>query len=142
MSAQGGARKALFERWLERYKEAWERRDSAAAKALFSPDARYQETPFDDEMRGAEAIAQYWERETSRQRDVHFSADLLAISGALAVAHWRASFFSESSSAAVTLDGVCAFELARDGRCLSFREWWHGHSSAADSDRGGHRSDG
>jgi len=127
---------------LERYKQAWERRDPAAAKALFSPDARYQETPFDEEMRGAEAIAQYWERETSRQRDVHFSADLLAISGAIAVAHWRASFFqrarllpsrSTASARSSSIGMAAAFPSASGGTGTPWRPT---------ATEGGHRGEG
>jgi len=47
--------------WLDALKHAWEERDPLAAANLFSVDAVYRETPFEEPMRGREAILKYWE---------------------------------------------------------------------------------
>ena len=48
--------RAEFGEWLNAYKLAWESGDPGKAAALFTPDVVYEETPFDEPMRGLEAI--------------------------------------------------------------------------------------
>jgi len=45
---------------MDQYGVASETSDPAVAAALFAEDAVYQETPFDEPMRGREAIYRYW----------------------------------------------------------------------------------
>jgi hypothetical protein len=69
-----------FDFWLEAYGRAWENRDPAAVE-LFSENATYQETPFDEPARGREAIAGYWARVTAGQEGVRFGHEVLMVSG-------------------------------------------------------------
>ena len=49
--------KTIFQRVLTEYKKAWETRDPDLAIRLFTPDATYQEDPFDTRpMRGLREI--------------------------------------------------------------------------------------
>lgn len=80
----------MFASWLEAYKRAWENRDPAAATELFSENATYQETPFDEPARGREAIFEYWARATAGQQGVRFGHEVLMAAGDVGVARWRA----------------------------------------------------
>jgi hypothetical protein len=42
----------VFEEWLDALGRAWEGREADAAARLFTENATYQETPFDEPMRG------------------------------------------------------------------------------------------
>ncbi|HEU4759760.1 MAG TPA: nuclear transport factor 2 family protein [Dehalococcoidia bacterium] len=114
-----------FEAWLAAYGRAWEEQDADGAAALFSADATYQEVPFDEPMRGREAIGAYWSEGTAAQEGVKFGAEVIAVSGDVGVARWRASFVRSASGARVRLDGIFLVRMESDGRCTQFQEWWH-----------------
>jgi hypothetical protein len=115
--------------WLERYKEAWEKRDPDAAAALFAPAALYHETPFDEPKRGPAGVRAYWAAVTADQRDVAFRYELLSVSGSTAVAHWNARFKLASNGARIELDGIFMLGFDDQELCTSLREWWHAKQS-------------
>jgi hypothetical protein len=115
-----------FQLWLDRYADAWRHGDPEAVDDLFAPGARYQESPFAEPIEGVEAIRAYWARGVAHSRaDVVYEAQALAVGEEAGVAHWRAEFTSEPAEHRVVLDGVLAATVGGDGRCTSFREWWH-----------------
>jgi SnoaL-like domain len=114
-----------FDGWLGAYKRAWEDRDPEAAADLFTEDATYHETPFDEPFRGRDGVFEYWSDVPRSQRDVNFSYEILATTGSRGVAHWRASFVRLPTKDPVVLDGIFLVKLDADGRCAEFREWWH-----------------
>jgi hypothetical protein len=120
-----------FEEWLDALRRAWEGRDPDAAARLFTEDATYQETPFDEPMRGRAAIRAYWEAVPTCQRQIKFDSDVLAFTpdgGGLA--RWRASFVRFPSGVPVELDGILLVRLV-GGQCADFREWWHSREGTA-----------
>lgn len=114
-----------FETWLDAYKIAWESRDAAAAAALFTADAEYYWTPFDPPQRGPEQIAQAWQGAVSQQKDVNFTASVIAIANDRGVAQWHTRLSSVPKGERVELDGVLIAEFADARHCRVFREWWH-----------------
>jgi ketosteroid isomerase-like protein len=114
-----------LERWLTGYEQAWESRDATRAAELFTPDALYRETPFDEPKAGQPGIHAYWSSVTEEQRDIDFKSQVLAVSGQTGIAHWSASFTSASTGARVELDGIFVLSFAEDGRCSELSEWWH-----------------
>ena len=48
------------DRWLARYVEAWRTSDREQIAALFSADARYRYHPYDEWVRGRDAIVSSW----------------------------------------------------------------------------------
>ncbi|GIV57775.1 MAG: hypothetical protein KatS3mg042_0688 [Rhodothermaceae bacterium] len=120
---------ARFSRWCRAYGRVWEDRDPDAAAALFTPDARYYETPFTPPMQGRDAIRAYWAEAVRGQRDITFSYRILSVSGMLGLAHCQASFFRVPGHRQVQLDGILAVELNEAGQSQTFREWWHHHET-------------
>lgn len=114
-----------FSQWLERYREAWEGRDPQAAVRLFAPKATYQETPYDIPMQGEAEIYEYWSEVPNSQADIHFSWQVLAVTGLSGIAHWQARFRRLPDGPQVHLDGVLVADFDQEGRCTAFREWWH-----------------
>lgn len=117
--------------WLARYGDAWESRDASAAGALFAPNARYSEMPFELPKQGRAAIEEYWRTVTGDQRDIKFNWKLFAVNGYTGVAHWSAKFRLESTGAIIELDGmfVLEFNPENPGQCSALAEWWHVRSS-------------
>jgi ketosteroid isomerase-like protein len=114
--------------WLNGYRQAWELQDADRAAGLFSEDALYYETPFDEPLSGREEIHRYWsDGAVSAQRDITFEFEILGVTGSTAVARWTACFTRVPSGITVELDGVLAATLDDRGLCSVFREWWfHG----------------
>ena len=48
------------QKWLDDYVAAWKSYDAAAIGALFSEDANYRYNPFDEPVKGREAIVAGW----------------------------------------------------------------------------------
>jgi SnoaL-like domain len=102
---------AEFANWLERYGQAWIKRDPEAAVQLFAPDARYYETPFDVPLVGRADIWQYWQHVPQSQESISFQATPLAI--------------VNGACRRVKLDGVFLLQFDSQGLCVELREWWH-----------------
>jgi hypothetical protein len=116
---------ATLERWLAGYEQAWESRDAAHAAELFTSNASYHETPFDEPKVGQSGIHAYWASVTVDQRDIDFKSQVIAVNGQTGVAHWSATFTSASTGAHLELDGVFVLTFDENGRCTELREWWH-----------------
>jgi len=116
---------ALMTEWLEKYKAAWEANDPEAAAVLFTDDAEYYWTPFEVPKRGRDEIAKAWADATSRQQNVHFSFDVLAVYDSSGIAHWHTSFLRMTTGKHVELDGIIIAEFNGERLCHVFREWWH-----------------
>ena len=121
---------AEFDAWLCAYQRAWEGRDPAAAALLFTDDSEYYWTPLDPPQRGRAGIAAAWEGAVSRQREIHFTFDILAVNGSLGIAAWRADFTRLPDATAVRIEGVLTADFAGPGQCRIFREWWHSDETA------------
>lgn len=114
-----------FADWLDRYGHAWERRDPAAAADLFTEDALYYETPFDEPFAGRAAIRDYWTDVPRLQTGISFSYEILSVQEKVGIARWWAEFQRIGSGHRVRLDGIMVVTMAENGRCRLFQEWWH-----------------
>jgi ketosteroid isomerase-like protein len=94
---------------------------------LFTEDATYRETPFDEVMRGREAIRAYWRREVAeRQEETAFHWDRVYQFADHALVHWTAAYTRRRDGRRFRLDGVFVLEFDESsGRCRTLREWWH-----------------
>jgi len=70
-----------FKKWMGRYGKASEDRDPKAAAELFTQNAKYYETPFEDPLIGRDAIYRYWSEASQNLKDVQFSYEILAVKG-------------------------------------------------------------
>jgi hypothetical protein len=92
---------------------------------LFTPDAVYHWTPFQEPQRGRQEIASAVGAAFSGQRDIQFSARLLAAECDPCIAHWTCSFTRVASGRRVAVDGLFLLRFDDSGLCREFREWWH-----------------
>jgi hypothetical protein len=124
-----GLDRRTLEDWLARYGRAWETADPDAATELFTEDATYRETPFDEVMEGREAIRRYWREVRDTQRDISFGWEVVGSDPV--VVRWRASYVRLRDRRRITLDGVFFLEFAEPtGLCRRLREWWHIHEAS------------
>jgi hypothetical protein len=109
--------------WLQRFGRAWKERDPNLAAALFSDDGSYRETPFDEALRGAEAIRAYWVKLPKTRKDIGFTFAILAITDQWGIAHWHGCYTPIDGTTRLELDGILLVSLDDDGRCREFQEW-------------------
>lgn len=114
-----------FDTWLKAYGKAWQEKDIEAFVALFSEDAHYYWSPFEEPKVGHEEIAESVKSAVSIQEDIHFHYAILTASGFPAVAHYRTNLIRTTHGRKVTIDGIMTVEFDDDGLCRVFREWWH-----------------
>jgi hypothetical protein len=125
---------ATFEEWLDAYGEAWQKGDAQAAIDLFSDNAKYYETPFNEPMIGKQAIQKYWsEGAGESQKNVRFAYEAITVLKSKGLAQWHASFVRIPSENYVELDGFLVAEFDNAGKCSVFREWWHRRESGSGS---------
>jgi SnoaL-like protein len=111
--------------WLDAYRRAWEGRDADAAAALFTEDAAYHWGPFEEPLRGREAIRERWQSAVDAQADVSFGHEPLAIGDGSGLARWWVSFVVPAADIRVRLEGIFQVALDDEGACHDFREWWN-----------------
>ena len=108
--------------WLEGYRRAWVRRDPDAVIRLFTPDAVYQEQPFQPAYVGRAAIRGYWATVTATQSDIQLRYGTPVVDGNRAAVEWWVNM--RNGGAEVTLTGEFMLAFARNGLCRSLREYW------------------
>ena len=114
-----------FGDWLDRYRQAWEKRDPDAAAALFTEQATYRETPYDPPFQGQDEIRAYWAKAVAGQSGVRFTSEILACSGDRGVCRWHATFKAAEAGDTIDLDGIFLCRFAEPARVDAFEEWWH-----------------
>lgn len=127
------------------YKRVWEAKDPDGFAALFTPEGRYHNTPFQVQD-SPEALASYWDR-IKLQEDISVSYEVLAETQHGGIAHWRVTYqvaseelfriWAQSTGTGLpdrapgdplprmVLDGVLVAELTPAGLAEEVRIWWH-----------------
>jgi len=120
--------------WLDRYYSAWRSGDADAAALLFSSDAVYVVTPYEEpwpvgqRMSGRDQIAEFWVLvNTEHIRFLDGGYDLWAVNGNEAYARWWADIELREEGCWVKAEGV--FKLTFSDRvdrhllCSQLYEW-------------------
>ena len=126
--------RATVSRWLAGYEAAWRAPGTGSLASLFTGDATYLQSPYEQPVTGPEAIRRMWEEERDGPDEVFgMTTDILAVDDPVAVV--RAEVCYGDPPRQEYLD-LWVIRLADDGRCTWFQEWpyWpeRGHSARAD----------
>ena len=116
--------------WLDRYIDAWKTYDRDQIAALFSADAEYRYHPWDEPVRGREAIVDDWfapDGDAARRDSegtYNASYEPWAIDGNRAVAVGTSDYFTDPTQATRErrYHNTYLLEFDADGRCRSFTE--------------------
>jgi hypothetical protein len=118
--------------WLDRYVHAWETYDEAEVRALFSEDAEYRYHPWDEPVRGRDAIVDSWLNPTgpASSRDepgtwtAHYEPWLVEDDRAVVIG--ETAYFSDATQTTELRHywNCWQLELDADGRCRWFVEWF------------------
>jgi ketosteroid isomerase-like protein len=106
--------------WLEGYERAWRSAGTAAVRELFTSDATYQLAPYDEPIRGIDAIAAMWEREREGpDEDFTMRPEIVAVEDETAVVRVEVRYVGPGRE----YRDLWVLRLRDDGRCCAFEEW-------------------
>jgi ketosteroid isomerase-like protein len=109
--------------WLDRYIAAWKSYDPQAIGDLFAEDAEYRYHPWDEPIKGREAIIAAWTDQPDTPGSWDASYEPYAVEGDKAVAIGTTKYFNSNGS---TVDreyhNVFIMQFDHDGRCTNFTE--------------------
>jgi hypothetical protein len=116
-------RKAV-QTWLDRYVAAWRANDHATIVDLFTLDAEYRFHPWDDPVRGNEAVAAAWLEEPDDPERWDAWYEPAAVEGEVAVATGTSTYFDQDGKPERTYDNAFVLRFDDEGRCRSFTEFF------------------
>jgi hypothetical protein len=110
--------------WLDRYVAAWRANDHATIVDLFARDADYRWHPWDEPVRGNEAIAAAWLEEPDDPDRWDAWYEPVAVEGDVAVATGTSTYFDRDRKPERTYDNAFVLRFDDEGRCRSFTEFF------------------
>lgn len=109
--------------WLDRYIEAWRTYDTDKIGDLFSEDALYFFSPFDDDpLRGRAAIVANWLEEPDAAGSWEAHYEPVAVEGNVGVAQGRTRYIRPDGTLESEFDNLYVLHFDADGRCTHFTE--------------------
>jgi ketosteroid isomerase-like protein len=108
-------------RWLAGYETAWRTPGTGDLADLFTSDAVYLQSPYEQPVNGLPAIERMWEEEREGPDEVFtLAAEILAVDGPTAVVRAEVHY---GDPAGQEYRDLWVIRLAADGRCTWFEEW-------------------
>jgi ketosteroid isomerase-like protein len=114
--------------WLDAYVAAWRSYDADAIGALFSDAAEYRYHPYDEPLRGRQAIVDDWLRDRDEPGSWEAAYSPLLVDGDRAVATGETRYTEGR-----TFSNLFVIAFDGDGRCREFTEWYMEHPAGRTS---------
>jgi ketosteroid isomerase-like protein len=121
------------DRWLQAYVDAWKTYDRDQITALFAEDVEYRYHPYDEPIKGRDAVVASWLGEDGHPEastpdpegtyDATYRA--FAVDGDSAVATGRTTYTDKPGGEIKEVFHNCfVMRFDGSGRCLQFTEWF------------------
>jgi ketosteroid isomerase-like protein len=126
--------RATVSRWLGEYEAAWRAPGTGRLAVLFTSDATYLQSPYEQPVTGLAAIGRMWEDEREGPGEVFtLATQIIAVDGPTAVVRAEVSYAGPPGQ---EYRDLWVLQLDDDGRCRWFEEWpfWPERSHAAGDD--------
>jgi ketosteroid isomerase-like protein len=126
--------RAVVSRWLARYEAGWRAPGTAGLAGLFTGDATYLKSPYEQPVAGLDAIKRMWEEEREGPDEVFtLATGILAVDGPTAVVRAEVHY---GDPPVQEYRDLWVIRFADDGRCTWFEEWpfWPGRPYVARDD--------
>jgi hypothetical protein len=123
--------RAAVNRWLVGYEAAWRTAGTATLGGLFTPDATYLQSPYQEPVIGLDEIARMWDREREGPDEIFtLRSEIVAVDGGTAVVRVEVAY---GDPVRQEYRDLWIIRFADDGRCAAFEEWpfWPGRPYAA-----------
>jgi hypothetical protein len=107
--------------WVADYERVWRTPGTEQLAELFTGDASYQMSPWEEPFVGLEAIARLWEAERDGPDETFtMASEVVAVDGATAVVRVTVDYAGRDGT--IWRD-LWVLRFAEDGRCAAFEEW-------------------
>jgi len=108
--------------WLDDYVAAWRSYDRDAIRALFADDVAYSYHPYDEPIRGADAVADSWlgNQDEPGSWEASYAPALIAGTEVIVTGESR---YADGE----VFSNLWQLEFDDDGRCTRFVEWFMLH---------------
>jgi ketosteroid isomerase-like protein len=118
-------------RWIAEYERAWRAGDLVAVTHLFTEDAQYRPSPYEDPKIGHAAIQAFWRDDEGTTFSV--TAEPVAVEGRAAVVRLEVRYGDPVTQ---EYRDLWVLRFAPDGRVEDFEEWayWPGKPYTAGAD--------
>lgn len=110
--------------WLDAYVAAWGSYDRERIGALFAENARYRYHPFDEPIRGRDAIVDSWFDEPDAPGSYEAAYEPVAVEGEVAVATGTSTYTNPDGSLRTVYDNCFVMRFDAAGLCAEFTEWF------------------
>jgi ketosteroid isomerase-like protein len=118
--------RALVNGWLAGYEAAWRAPGTEGLSELFTSDATYLQSPYEQPIAGLDAIKRMWEEEPDGPTEVFtIATSIVALDGPTAVVQAEVRYGDPLRQ---EYRDLWIIRFADDGRCTWFEEWpyWPG----------------
>jgi ketosteroid isomerase-like protein len=123
--------RAAVEAWIVAYERAWRTEGTETLGELFTEDAAYRMSPYEEPANGLVEIAALWEREREgHDEPFEIQPEVVATEGEVAVIRVEVHYLKPGGA---EYRDLWIVRFAPDGRCRKFEEWpfWPGRQIAA-----------
>lgn len=112
--------------WLDKYVAAWQTYKPEQIRELFSEDALYFYSPWDEDshLRGREAIVAAWLKQPDAAGSWEASYTPVAVEDNVAVAQGRTFYHQPDGNVNRQYDNIFVLHFDDEGRCTRFTEWF------------------
>ena len=112
--------------WLDKYVEAWRTYDPEQIGDLFSEDALYFYSPWDEDnpVRGRETIVAEWRKEPDPSGSWEARYVPVAVEGNIGVAQGRTRYFWPDGTVDREFENIFVAHFDEAGHCERFTEWY------------------
>ena len=118
--------------WVQGYERAWRKAGTDSLQELFTAEATYRMSPYEDPAIGLGLIAELWERERQGpDEEFEMQYEVVAVEADTAVVRVAVQYGGPDR---LQYRDLWIVRFATDGRCREFEEWpfWPGQEIIAE----------
>jgi SnoaL-like domain len=118
--------RSVVHRWVESYEQAWRTPGTDALPLLFTSDATYLQSPYEEPVLGIDAIGRMWDQEREGPDEVFtLLTEVVAVENDRAVVRAEVRY---GRPVRREYRDLWIIQLEADNRCSRFEEWpfWPG----------------
>lgn len=118
--------------WVDAYEQAWRTAGAGELRGLFTEDASYRMSPYEEPVVGLARIGELWERERQGyDEEFEIAHEIVAIESDTAVIRVEVQYGPPERG---QYRDLWIVRFAVDGRCHEFEEWpfWPGQKIIAE----------
>jgi ketosteroid isomerase-like protein len=116
--------RTVYSAMIERFGKAWEQGLPEEITEVFSDDAVFMASPFDEPLRGKAAISEYWKDVPVEQAEVQFRFGEIFAAGPWFSTEYKCTFRRRRTGQMIDVRGSLFCET-EEGKITEMRMYWH-----------------